>query len=147
LAAFTKQFGAVAGGLASMVVQEGWTANVALSDSSFAREGGGANTRSFGTNTRVEINPFLLENYDGQSASLGGVEQSIGSAMSHELLGHAYPYAFGVDIMSPHRYGWMKGGSKQEAYAIWAENQWRAQMGLPPRTFYTERKDYVPPDE
>lgn len=149
LGAFSKQFGAVAGRLASMVVQQGWTASVTLSNSSFAREGGGANTQSSwsGTNTRIDINPFLLENYGGHGASIGGVEQSIASAMSHELLGHAYPFALGVDNMSPHRYGWMNRGPKQEGYAIWAENQWRAQMGLPPRTFYTEQKDYVPPDQ
>jgi RHS repeat-associated protein len=139
-------FGGTTAKLGAMIAQGGWTANVRLEASSVAADGGGAATRSFGNKTDIEINPFLLENYGGSSVYKGGVQQTIGSAMAHELLGHAYPYAFDVDIMSPHRYGWMNSGPKQEGYAIWAENEWRAEQGRPLRTFYTNQPDYVPPD-
>jgi RHS repeat-associated protein len=142
-AAFAKQFGGTAGRLAQLMSTTRGTAHVSLSSEKMVDRAGGAGTNVDGPNAIVKVDPGATPNI------VGGVAQTVSTALAHEL-GHAYQHIFGLKPEGP-GIGYIDPMAKllgvrgSEAFGVWAENQYRQEMGLEQRTYYMfPWGDYIP---
>lgn len=142
-AAFAKQFGGTAGRLGELMSTRRGAAHLSLSSESMVDKAGGAGVNVDGPNAIVKVDPVATRGF------LGGVLQSSSTALAHEL-GHAYQHIFGLKPEGP-GVGYIDPMAKllgvrgAEAFGMWAENQYRQEMGLDIRTYYKfEWGDYTP---
>lgn len=143
-AAFAKQFGGTAGRLAQLMSTTRGTAHVSLSSEKMVDRAGGAGTNVDGPNAIVKVDPGATPTI------LGGVIQTLSTGLAHEL-GHAYQHIFGLKPES-RQVGYIDRAAKllgvggAEAFGMWAENQYRQEMGLEHRRYYWyEWGDYIEP--
>lgn len=147
VAEWGKKFGGSAAKLAALISSP-YSVGVGFTTSSTTRKSGGGGFDTIGRNMGV-VN-IVKDMFPHEE---GGVMQYISTVLAHELFGHA-AYDAGllgrVDTGTLHKEVALSRFlimNEWDPSGMWAENQYRAMVGLPIRKFYIVPGDYTPPKD
>jgi RHS repeat-associated protein len=142
VSAWAKQFGGNAAKLGSMM-QSSYKLGVGFSGDAATQKAGGGLFLPTGANSgQVTIDRAMFPQ------TRFGTPQWTDTTLAHELFGHGMSASVGIhdDVGRIHPgMSILYGIGSNEADGMWAENQWRAQMGDPLRAYYFQPGDYIPP--
>lgn len=142
VAAWGKLFGGNAAKLAAMM-QASYKLGVGFTADAATQKAGGGLFLPTGKNSgEVRIDREMFPQV------VFGSLQWIDTTLAHELFGHALSASVGImeDVgrINPGA-SILYGIGANEADGMWAENQWRVQIGDPQRAYYYQPHDYIPP--
>jgi RHS repeat-associated core domain len=142
VSAWAKQFGGNAATLASMM-QSSYKLGVGFSsDAATQKAGGGLFLPTGKGSGQVTLDRSMFPQVRF------GTQQWVDTTLAHELFGHGMSASVGIreDVGRIHPgMSILYGIGANEADGMWAENQWRAQMGDPLRGYDFTPGDYIPP--